>query len=183
MASEPKAKELIRYCLPDSHPRHVYCPETSSRVTLALLGTVFQTGLSVLLRLRLLTVLFRLRLLRHVQNLSRITRMRRILSFSRISFNPVLPLDIWFTTDCICAYTALDSLQQEIIRDNHSARQAQTNHNRINKSVKRTNPSHPRYPWFLWTRRESRRRRSISIRYCLPEIKDPLLSQCKGEAG
>ena len=72
----------------------LYNPETSSRVTLASLGTVFQTGLSVLLRLRLLTVLFRLRLLRHVQNLSRITRMRRILSFSRISFNPVLPLDI-----------------------------------------------------------------------------------------
>ena len=97
-------------------------------------GTVFQTGLSVLLRLWLLTVLFRLRLLRHVQNLSRITRMRRILSFSRISFNPVLPLDIWFTTDCFCAYTALDSLQQEIIRE-------------------RTNPLDPLNPWLnekLW---------------------------------
>ena len=114
---------MSRYCLPDSYPLLAFNPETSSRVTLASLGTVFQTGLSVLLRLRLLTVLFRLRLLRHVQNLSRITRMRRILSFSRISFNPVLPLDIGFTTDCICAYTALDSLQQEIIRDNHSARQ------------------------------------------------------------
>ena len=41
------------------------------------------------------------------------------------------------------------------------------------KSVKRTDPSHPRYPWFLWTRRESRRRRSLSIRYCLTETKDP----------
>ena len=99
------------------------------------------------------------------------------LFFSRISFNLVLPLNIWFTTDCICTYTAQDSLHQEIIRDNHSARQAQTNHNRINKSVKRTNPSHPRYPWFLWTRRESRRRKSLSIRYCLTETKDPLLSQ------
>ena len=104
----------------------------------------------------------------NVQNLSRITLMRRILSFSRISFNPVLPLDIWFTTDCICAYTALDSLQQEIIRDNHSARQAQTNHNRKNKSVKeqirRIRVIRDRF----WTRRESRRRKSLSIRYCLP---------------
>ena len=47
-------------------------PETTSRVTLALLGTVFQTALTVLLRLRLS---------RHVQNLSRITWMRRICSF------------------------------------------------------------------------------------------------------
>ena len=38
-------------------------PETASRVTLASLGTVFQTAL---------TVLSRLRLARHVQNLSRI---------------------------------------------------------------------------------------------------------------
>ena len=49
-----------------------YNPETASRVTLASLGTVFQTAL---------TVLSRLRLARHVQNLSRITRMRRICSF------------------------------------------------------------------------------------------------------
>ena len=62
-----------------------YNPETASRVTLASLVTVFQTALSVLARLRLS---------RYVQNLSRITWMRRILSFSRISFNPVLPLDI-----------------------------------------------------------------------------------------
>ena len=56
---------------------------------------------------------------------SRITRMRRILSFH--GFNFVLLLGIGFTTDCICAYTALDDLQQEIIRENPSARQAQTN--------------------------------------------------------
>ena len=62
--------------------------------------------------------------------------MRRICSFTDFIFFLVLPIDIGFTTDCICAYTALDSLQQEIIRDNHSARQAQTNHNRKNKSVK-----------------------------------------------
>ena len=47
--------------------------------------------------------------------------------FSQILFLLVLPLDIGFTTDCFCAYTALDSLQQEIIRENPSARQAQTN--------------------------------------------------------
>ena len=35
--------------------------------------------------------------------------------FSQILFLLVLPLDIGFTTDCICAYTALDYLQQEII--------------------------------------------------------------------
>ena len=50
----------------------MYNPEPASRVTLASLGTVFQTALSVLARLRLS---------RHVQNLSRITRMRRICSF------------------------------------------------------------------------------------------------------
>ena len=109
------------YCLPDSLPRHGFNPETSSRVTLASLGTVFQTGLSVLLRLRLFTVLFRLRLLRHVQNLSRITRMRRICSFTDFIFFLVLPIDIGFTTDCFCAYTALDSLQQEIIRDKNKS--------------------------------------------------------------
>ena len=49
-----------------------YNPETASRVTLASLGSVFQTAL---------TVLTRLRLSRHVQNLSRITLMRRICSF------------------------------------------------------------------------------------------------------
>ena len=113
-----KVTPILRwYCLPDSRPRYGFNPETSSRVTLASLGTVFQTGLSVLLRLRLLTVLFRLRLLRHVQNLSRITRMRRICSFTDFIFFLVLPLDIGFTTDCFCAYTALDNLQQEIIRE------------------------------------------------------------------
>ena len=47
--------------------------------------------------------------------------------FSQILFLLVLPLDIGFTTDCFCAYTALDYLQQEIIRENPSAWQAQTN--------------------------------------------------------
>ena len=51
------------YCLPDSLSLLVYNPETSSRVTLALLGTVFQTAL---------TVLARLWLSRHIQNQSRI---------------------------------------------------------------------------------------------------------------
>ena len=37
-------------------------------------------------------------------------------------------------TDCICAYTGLDYLQQEIIRDNHCAQQAQTNPARHNKN-------------------------------------------------
>ena len=44
MRTEPKAKEhVIRYCLPDSSLLLSYNPETSSRVTLASLGTVFQT--------------------------------------------------------------------------------------------------------------------------------------------
>ena len=34
---------LLRYCLPDSSPLHFHNPETASRVTLAMLGTVFQT--------------------------------------------------------------------------------------------------------------------------------------------
>ena len=44
--------------------------------------------------------------------------------FSQILFLLVLPLDIGFTTDCFCAYTALDYLQQELIRENLSAQQA-----------------------------------------------------------
>lgn len=64
---------------------------------------------------------------------SRITPMRRILSFH--GFNFVLLLGIGFTTDCICAFTALDNLQQEIIRDNHCARQAQRNPARHNKNL------------------------------------------------
>ena len=51
--------------------------------------------------------------------------------FSRILFLLVLPLDIGFTTDCFCAYTALDSLQQEIIRDNHCAQQGRKSYNTI----------------------------------------------------
>ena len=62
-----------------------YNPETSSRVTLASLGTVFQTAL---------TVLARLRLSRHVQNLSRITLMRRI-----CSFHGFFCLDYFFLSD------------------------------------------------------------------------------------
>ena len=54
--------------------------------------------------------------------------------FSRILFLLVLPVDIGFTTDCMCAYTALDYLQQEIIRDNHCAQQAPTNPARHNKN-------------------------------------------------
>ena len=38
-------------------------------------------------------------------------------SFSWILFNLVLLLDIGSTTDFICAYTTLDSLKQEIIRE------------------------------------------------------------------
>ena len=46
MRTEPKAKEhVIRYCLPDSSLLLSYNPETSSRVTLASLGIVFQTKL------------------------------------------------------------------------------------------------------------------------------------------
>ena len=37
------------YCLPDSRFFHVCNPETSSRVTLATLGTVFQTDFVALL--------------------------------------------------------------------------------------------------------------------------------------
>ena len=60
--------------------------------------------------------------------------MRRILSFH--GFNFVLLLGIGFTTDCICACTARDYLQQELIRENLSARQAQRNPITQKKSVK-----------------------------------------------
>ena len=63
----------------------MYNPETLSRVTLASLGIVFQTALSVLSRLRLS---------RRVQNLSRITRMRRI-----CSFHGFFCLDYFFLSD------------------------------------------------------------------------------------
>ena len=83
--------------------------------------------------------------------------------FSRILFLLVLPLDIGFTTDCFCAYTALDYLQQEIIRDNHCAQQAPTNPARHNKNpwkeqIRRISVIRD---WF-WTWRASQRRVSIS---------------------
>ena len=65
-----------------------YNPETLSRVTLASLGIAFQAGLSVLARLRLF---------RHVQNLSRITRMRRICSLT----------DFYCVVGFLCASRAL----------------------------------------------------------------------------
>ena len=119
---------------------HLWLSRSEEHVNSVCVGTVFQTAaffLFLIPRLRPGTInmtrmavwktvpykLFRLRLLRHVQNLSRITRMRRVCSFTDFIFFLVLPIDIGFTTDCFCAYTALDSLQQEIIRDNHSARQ------------------------------------------------------------
>ena len=43
----------------------------------------------------------------------------------------------------ICAYTVLDRLQQEIIRENHSARQAQKIQQHTIKIRERTDPSHP----------------------------------------
>ncbi|MDY4843895.1 MAG: hypothetical protein SO154_07455 [Prevotella sp.] len=41
---------MSRYCLPDSTSLYSYNPETSSRVTLATLGTVFQTELHHLMK-------------------------------------------------------------------------------------------------------------------------------------
>ena len=43
------------------------------------------------------------------------------LFFHGFHFFLVLPIDIGFTTDCFCAYTALDSLQQEIIREKNKS--------------------------------------------------------------
>ena len=75
--------------------------------------------------------------------------------------------DTRLDTSCLSACCRRCSLHQEIIRDNHSARQAQTNHNRINKSVKeqirRLRVIRDRF----WTQRESWRRKSSSTRYCL----------------
>ena len=45
------------YCLPDSRFFHVCNPETSSRVTLATLGTVFQTDFIALLARCFLAIL------------------------------------------------------------------------------------------------------------------------------
>ena len=57
------------------------------------------------------------------------------LDTANLEINPCLKkLSGETNSDCICAYTGLDSLQQEIIRDNHCARQAQTNPARHNKN-------------------------------------------------
>ena len=80
-----------------------------------------------------MVVLFRLRLSAHA--LKKFTdNGYNGFYLSRISFYIVLPLDTGFITDYICACTALDSLQQEIIRDNHSARQAHINPTTHNKN-------------------------------------------------
>ena len=65
-------------------------------------------------------------------------------------------------TDFICAYTVLDRLQQEIIRENHSARQAQKIQQHTIKIRERTDPSHPLIRDWFWTWRASRRHASIS---------------------
>ena len=65
-------------------------------------------------------------------------------------------------TDFICAYTVSDRLQQEIIRENHSARQAQKNQQHTIKIRERTDPSHPLIRDWFWTWRASRRHASIS---------------------
>ena len=100
--------------------------------------------------------------------------------FSQILFLLVLLLDIGFTTDCLCAYTVLDYLQQEIIRENPSARQAQTNPGRHNKNpwkeqIRRISVIRD---WF-WTWRASQRRvstsygvlssRQLSLTFLIPE--------------
>ena len=54
-----------------------------------------------------------------------VVKRMRIERIERISFNLVVPLEIGFNSDCICVYTTLDRLLQEMIRDNHSAWQAQ----------------------------------------------------------
>ena len=55
-----------------------------------------------------------------------------------LELNPINPrskkLSGETNVDCICAYTAQDSLQQEIIRDNNCARQAQRNPTTHNKN-------------------------------------------------
>ena len=46
------------YCLPDSHLLHICNPETTSRVTLASLGTVFQTDSDWTKEISMLMMLF-----------------------------------------------------------------------------------------------------------------------------
>ena len=100
--------------------------------------------------------------------------MRRILSFHGFDF--VLLLGIGFTTDCICAYTALDYLQQELIRENPSARQAQRNPTRHNKNPwKNKSVASGLSVIDFWTWRASLRRVSTTMWYCLPDS-SPLLS-------
>ena len=67
--------------------------------------------------------------------------MRRILSFHGFLLF-CLVYCRGFLSDCICAYTAQDSLQQEIIRDNNCARQAQRIQPHTIKIRERTDPSH-----------------------------------------
>ena len=64
--TEPKAKEhVIRYCLPDSSLLLSYNPETSSRVTLASLGIVFQILWFLVVNAMFLTTYNHLRLSSH----------------------------------------------------------------------------------------------------------------------
>ena len=170
--SRRRRSKSARYCLPDSSLLLSYNPETSSRVTLASLGTVFQTGLSVLLRLRLLTVLFRLRLLRHVQNLSRITLMRHICSFTDFFLSDLYaPVGRWdlhgFTLVCglsadFSCYRQSSAVQAQIQSEGNPRPSKSKNKKKSVKKIKSV-ASELSVSYFERVRTEPRRRSNLLI--------------------
>ena len=118
MAKEPKAKEhskkskakeYTKTCLEDSTERSESNPGRSLGIITEEKRAVWKTVPD--------NMLLRLRLCPHVLKKFTDNTDATDFIFSRILFLLVLPVDIGFTTDCFCAYTALDYLQQEIIRE------------------------------------------------------------------
>ena len=94
--------------------------------------------------------LTRLWLVRHFQNLSRITRMRRICSFT----------DFYCVVGFLCACGALGLSRITSCRRNPAPYRRKYNpkeilyniQDQIKEIRERTNPSHRCYPWTLWAR-------------------------------
>ena len=99
---------------------------------------------------------------------SRITPMRRILSFTDLIISCVTTW-YWIYYGLHLRLYGAGCLQQEIIRGNPSARQAQINPTTQKKSVKEQIRRIGFIRDCLWTWRASQRRASTSMGYCLPD--------------
>ena len=183
------------YCLPDSRLSCGYNPETSSRVTLASLGIGFQPNLAYSVDSGdscYLSPLMRLFLdtndsnstnsvrsknisaqepagsFAHVQNLSRIARMRQILSFTDFLYV------FGFVTDFLAPVRRWIAPSEGKIRKNQSAdrrmkSETMENKKSVKEQIRRIRAI--RVPFErLWSSRSDEHMKSGLCWYCLPNL-------------